>query len=146
MKSVGYVIRTDEHGTEVVLGAHHECKHCGACLASIDATQRRVKAVNKIGASKGQRVEIEIKPRHAVAAAFLIFVVPVVAAIGCGILGSHVAETLGLRRDLGGIGLGSAGLVGSFLLLRYVERVNSRVGIATIVKLITDEDSAEGGA
>lgn len=146
MKSVGYVLRADENGAEVVLGAHHECKHCGACLASLDATQRKLKAVNKIGASEGQRVEIEIEPRHAVAAAFLMFVFPVVAAVGCGILGAHLAGMLGFRRDLGGIGLGSVGLACSFLLLRHVERMSSRGGIATIVKLIADEDSAEGGA
>jgi hypothetical protein len=76
----------------------------------------------------------------------MMFVVPVVAAVGCGILGAHLAGSLGIRRDLGGIGLGSAGLVCSFLLLRCLERMSSRNGMARIVKLIADEDSSKGGA
>jgi sigma-E factor negative regulatory protein RseC len=145
MKSVGYVVGVGEGRAEVVLGAHKECRHCGACLAALDEKQRRLPALNDIGASVGQQVEIEIEPAHAVGAAFLMFVVPVVAAVGLGLLGAHAAGSLGLRRDFGGIGLGSVGLVCSFLLMRYVEKASCRSGIARIVR-ITDDDSAEGGA
>jgi positive regulator of sigma E activity len=145
MRSIGHVVGVAEGRAEVVLGAHRECKHCGACLAALDEKQRTLPAVNQIGAAVGQCVEIEIEPAHAVGLAFLMFVVPVVAAVGLGLLGAHTAGSLGLRRDLGGIALGSVGLVCSFLLMRYVDKVACRGGIARIVK-IADDDSAEGGA
>ncbi|MFH1312960.1 MAG: SoxR reducing system RseC family protein [Candidatus Eisenbacteria bacterium] len=144
MRNSGYVISVREDRAEVVLGAHLECKHCGACIAAMSEKERKLDAINEIGALPGQRVEIELRPGYAVRAAFLIFVLPVIAAVGGGLAGYSLGGMLGLRRDLAGIGLGSLALVLSFVLLRYIEKTGSTDRIPRVVGLITDEDPQEG--
>ena len=144
MRNSGYVVSVREDRAEVVLGAHLECKHCGACIAAVSEKERKLDAINEIGARAGQKVEIELKPGYAVSAAFLIFVLPVIAAIGGGFAGYSLGGALGLRPDLAGIGLGVLGLVMSFVLLRYIEKTGSAARMPRIVGLITDDDPQEG--
>ena len=146
MRNSGFVVSVTKDTAEVVLGAHLECKHCGACVAAASDKQRKLDALNEIGARAGERVIVELKPQHAVLAAFLIFVLPVVAALGGGFAGYRLAGTLGLRRDIVGVGLGAAALVLSFLLLRYVERTGQAARMPRIVGLVTDHDPLEGGS
>jgi sigma-E factor negative regulatory protein RseC len=145
MRNSGYVVSVAKDRAEVVLGAHLECKHCGACLAAVGNKRRTLDAINEIGAGIGQRVIIELKPGHAVGAAFLIFVLPVFAALGGGLAGYHIGELLGLRGDLMGIGLGSAALVLTFLLLKHIDRSSPADRIPRIVELVSDRDPEEGG-
>jgi sigma-E factor negative regulatory protein RseC len=146
MRNSGYVVSVREDRAEVVLGAHLECKHCGACIAAISEKQRKIDAINEIGAGAGQRVIIELKPGRAIRAAFLIFVMPVFAALGGGFAGYHLGGLLGVRGDLAGIGLGSLGLVLSFVLLRHIERTGSADRVPRIVGLIADDGPREGGS
>jgi sigma-E factor negative regulatory protein RseC len=143
MKSVAYVVGVQGSTAQVVLGSHLECKQCGACIATLGNKERNLEAVNDIGAAVGQRVEVEIAPRHAVGAAFLLFVMPVISALVFGFVGAYLAARLGLRRDLGGIGLGIAGFSCSFLLLRYIDRTR-KAGMPRIVKLLGGEEPPEG--
>jgi sigma-E factor negative regulatory protein RseC len=109
MRNVGYVVNLKENLAEVMLGRHAECKSCGACLASMDQKQRKLVATNHMGARAGQRVEVEIRPIHAVGAAFLIFIVPVIAALGAGFLGYRIFQSIGWPATAGAIGLGCLG-------------------------------------
>lgn len=137
------MVKKGDRLTEVVLGKHIECKQCGSCIGAMSNKERRLEAINEIGAEVGQRVEIEVEPRHAVAAAFLMFVLPVLSALGLGFAGSYLAGSIGLRRDVGGILMGTLGFVFAFLLLRHVER-SSRGRIPRITRLIPDGDEPEG--
>ena len=138
------MVSVKEDRAEVVLGAHLECGHCGACIAAVSEKERKLEAINEIGARAGQRVEIELKPLHALSAAFLLFILPVLAAAGGGFAGYAVGGALGWRRDLTGIGLGVLALVLSFLLLRHVEKTASAGRIPRIVGLIAEDDMQEG--
>ena len=144
MRNVGYVVNLKEDLAEVILGRHAECKSCGACLTSTDRKQRKLVAENKIGARVGQRVEVEIRPMHAVGAAFLIFILPVFAALAAGFLGYRTFQAAGWPATAGGIGLGCSGCVLSFILLKSVERAGSQAKLAAIVKILSDEDTVEG--
>lgn len=144
MRSVAYVVSVSDGIAEIVLGRHLECKQCGGCIAAMGKNERRLEASNEIGAGVGQRVEIEVKPAIAVWAAFLMFVFPVVAALALGFAASYIAGSVGLRGDLFGIGVGTLGFICSFLILRHIEK-SGRSRIPRIVKLLQDQDPAEGG-
>jgi sigma-E factor negative regulatory protein RseC len=144
MKNSGFVVSVREDRAEVVLGTHLECRHCGACIAGISEKERKLEAINEIGARAGQRVEIELKPVHALSAAFLLFILPVLAALGGGWAGYVLGGVLGWRRDLTGIGVGALTLVLSFMFLRHVEKIGSTGRIPRIVGLITEDDTQEG--
>ena len=143
MRSVAYVVKKGDGVAEVVLGRHLECKQCGSCIGAMSNKERRLEAINEIGAEAGQRVEIEIEPRHAVGAAFVMFVLPVISALGLGFAGSYLAGSIGLRRDLGGILMGTLGFVFAFLLLRHIEN-SGRGRIPRITRLIPGGDEPEG--
>ena len=143
MRSVAYVVRKRDHVAEVVLGRHIECKQCGGCIGAMSSKERRLEAINEIGADVGQKVEIEIEPRHAVSAAFVMFVLPVLSALGLGFAGSYVAGLVGLRRDVGGIVAGALGVMLAFLLLRHLER-SGRGRIPRITRLVPAGDEPEG--
>ncbi|HEC82937.1 MAG TPA: hypothetical protein ENI46_00445 [Firmicutes bacterium] len=142
MRSLGLVVGTKDGIARIALGPHVECSKCGACLAALDNKARTIEAVNEAGAKIGQRVEIEIKPSQAVATAFLIFVLPLVAAIGAGYLGLGVGEAFGVMPDYVAIIFGIAGFVGSMLILRFVDRRYAK-RMPVVVRIA--EESLEGG-
>lgn len=145
MINTGYVISVRDDMAEVLLGAHLECKRCGACMASLSDKDRKIEVLNEIGASVGQKVEIEVKAKFAVGAAFLIFLVPVIAALGGGVAGYHLGPRVGLRGDVFGLCVGGVALALCLLLLRHVEMAGTPGRNARIVRLADDEDSREGG-
>jgi sigma-E factor negative regulatory protein RseC len=141
MRNHGYVVSLREKVAEVVLGGHAECKHCGACLAALDEKRRTLPASNEIGARVGQKVEVEIAPGRAVTAAFVLFILPLVAAFVGGWGGYRLGPGLGLPAAAGGVGFGLAGFVLVFVALRHLEKAGGRESIARIVRIDEDDDS-----
>jgi positive regulator of sigma E activity len=89
-------------------------------------------------------VEVEIRPVDAVGAAFLIFILPLIAALGGGFGGYQAASAIGWTPAGGAIILGLVSFILSFLLLRQVERMRSKADLAQIVRILPDEEPAEG--
>ncbi len=143
MRNLGLIVSTRDGIARVILGPHVECNKCGACLAALDNKARTIDALNSIGAKVGQRVEIEIKPSHAVGIAFLIFVLPVVVAIIAGLFGLRLGEALGLRGDYFAMGFGAGGFVGSMLVLRLIDRRLGKRNMPVVVNLA--EEPRQGG-
>jgi sigma-E factor negative regulatory protein RseC len=91
----------------------------------------------------GERVEVEIEPARAVGAAFLMFILPLVAAVGGGIAGHRLGPLLGMPAAAAGIATGVLCLALAFVVLRRVERA-TRHRLPEIVRVIRD-DQPEGG-
>jgi sigma-E factor negative regulatory protein RseC len=98
------VIETDGATAQVRAGRHAECENCGACPGSGAAV---VSVRNELGARVGQRVLFEIRDENAVKGAFLIFVLPLVAAFAGALLGGLAFSALSLSvlagRIIGGV-------------------------------------------
>ena len=143
MRSIGYVSKVEKDIAEVVLGEHQQCRRCGACLAASAGRQRSIKAANLAGARVGDRVEIEIEPKRAIGTAFLVFIVPLAAALGGGMIGYRVGLGLGVPAVAVAIGLGGLCFGLSLVLLKSVEAIAvSRP--PEIVRIVPD-DHQEGG-
>lgn len=143
MRNHGYVVSIDEKVAQIVLGGHAECKHCGACLAALDEKHRTLPASNEIGARVGQRVEVEVAPGRAVTAAFVLFILPLVAALLGGWAGFVLGPAAGIPPVAGAAVLGLVGLALVFVALRRLDRPGGRESIARIVR-IDDDDGSEG--
>jgi sigma-E factor negative regulatory protein RseC len=143
MRSIGHVAKVKPGLAEVLLGKHAQCAGCGACIAAADDRERRIEAANDLGAPEGARVEVEIPPGRLVGAAFLMFLLPVFAALAGGYTGYRIAGPLGVHPTLMGIGLGCLAFAGSFLVLRGVERAGRRSGLPRIMRVL-EEDGPEG--
>lgn len=143
MRTIGYVHKTEPGSTEVLLGKHAECAGCGACIAASDTRERKIAATNDIGAVEGDRVELEIPPGRLVAAAFMMFILPVIAAMGAAYLGYRLGQALGFPPVAGGIALGCLAFAGSFLLLKGVEKAGREAGLPRIIRIL-NQDKTEG--
>lgn len=140
MRSIGYVCKTGSDAAEVLLGKHAQCAGCGACIAASDTRERRLAVANDIGAAEGDRVEIEIPPGRLVVAAFMMFILPVVAALGGAYSGYRLAGSLAFPPVPVGIALGCLAFAGSFLLLKGVERTGRKAGLPRIIRILNEDD------
>jgi sigma-E factor negative regulatory protein RseC len=145
MRTIGYVVTVNQHRAKVVLGRHAECTHCGACLAGLEDKRRTLEAVNAAGAGVGQRVEVEVPPSWTIGAAFLLFILPLIAALAGGILGYRLGVHLRLGPVLGAVVLAGGAVVLVFLGLRRLEAYGSGSRLARITRILPSDQPSEGG-
>lgn len=93
----GVVIETNGENAKVRCSVHSDCENCGVCPGSnamiIDVT-------DELGTQVGQQVLIESKETNMLLAAFMIFVLPLLA-IGLGIsLGYYLSYQLMISATL----------------------------------------------
>ncbi|EHI99364.1 positive regulator of sigma E, RseC/MucC [Clostridium sp. DL-VIII] len=100
----GLVIETSNDMAKIRVGRHNDCKNCGACPGSDSII---INADNKIGAKPGQRVSFEVKETNVLSAAFIVFVLPLIALfIGVmvgGFLGQYIGVNIRMLQIIGGI-------------------------------------------
>ncbi len=128
----GVVIETNGESAKVRCSVHSDCENCGVCPGSnamiIDVT-------DELGAQVGQQVLIESKETNMLLAAFMIFVLPLLA-IGLGIfLGYYLSFRLimsaTLLMILGGL---IFGLLAIFIIRRLDKSLQSEK--PTIIRTI----------
>jgi sigma-E factor negative regulatory protein RseC len=81
LRESGCVVSVNDDVAVVAVRMSGACKKCGLCLASSDGKEMLLLAKNEIGAREGDSVEIEILPGKVIAAAFVVYMVPVVMTI-----------------------------------------------------------------
>jgi sigma-E factor negative regulatory protein RseC len=132
LRESGCVVSINDDIAVVAVGMSGACKKCGLCLASSDGKEMLLLAKNEVGAREGDSVEIEILPGRVLAAAFIIYMIPVVMTI----IGFLVGSTLtgGSETSALPIVLAVLFLVGSFagvwlydMRIRRHERSQARV-------------------
>lgn len=90
----GIVIEVINDVAKVKVGRHSDCKNCGACPGSDSVI---VNASNKIGARPGQRVLFEVKEKNVLKAAFVVFILPLIALFIGVILGGFIGRNAGFN-------------------------------------------------
>ncbi|MBP2638307.1 MAG: SoxR reducing system protein RseC [Firmicutes bacterium] len=105
---------------KVQASRHSDCENCGSCPGSNAIV---VDALNPLGAQRGQRVEIEVKQVNMLKAAFIVYMLPLIAAVVGVIAGTYLANsqmTLDpVWYQIGG-GIVAFGL--SLIYIRYFDR------------------------
>ncbi len=119
--------RIDDKGLALVKTVRSTaCDHCTAkhaCSTQDAVTEMEVEAVNTAQASPGDRVQISMASRTLLGAAFLLYVLPILAmAIGAA-LGDHLGKRMGLDSTLSSIILALTAFAVVFYLIRmYANR------------------------
>ena len=90
----GLVVDVREGIAQVKVGRHEECTGCGACPSSQHVM---VDAVNPLGAKPGQRVRFEMQEEHVLLGAFVVFIMPLIAAGVGGFLGWQIGMAQGME-------------------------------------------------
>jgi sigma-E factor negative regulatory protein RseC len=112
LRESGCVVSVNGDIAVVAVRMSGACEKCGLCLASSDGKEMLLLAKNEIGAREGDDVDIEILPGKVIAAAFVVYMIPVVMTIFGFLLGS--ALTGGSDTSALPIVLAVLFLVGSF--------------------------------
>jgi sigma-E factor negative regulatory protein RseC len=117
--SEGVIVEDNGKTAKVKLSRHSECSSCGLCPGE-DAII--IDAYNKAGAAIGQRVTVEITNQNVLKAAFIVYILPLLA-VGAGIiLGLWLSGLLKISSvlcaSIGGIVL----LLASIFSIKYFDR------------------------
>jgi sigma-E factor negative regulatory protein RseC len=141
MTEIGRVASVEGDAAVVTMQASAECCHCGMCLMAHEGGEFLLLARNAAGAAPGDTVEVEVEARRVVAAAFAVYMVPVLATIGGFVAGNAI--TGGAPDAPLPIVLAVAFLVASFavvwaydLKLRRAERHQ-----AVVTRVLTAEEA-----
>lgn len=142
MTEIGCVVSVKDDAAVVSMPMSPECRKCGVCLAAGDGRDVLVLAKNAAGAGVGDAVEIEIEAGKAVAAAFVIYMIPVFMTIAGFIVGNAItggAEDANLP-----IALAVVFLVASFVgVWLYDVRLRRTQRHTAVVTRVVSEDEAE---
>ena len=100
----GLVIEVIDDVAKIKVGRHSDCSNCGACPGNDSVI---ISANNKIGAKVGQRVDFEVKEVNVLIGAFVVFVLPLIAAF-VGVLlgrliGKYIGSNINVFQIVGGI-------------------------------------------
>jgi len=111
----GVVIQIDGNMAKVKSNRHGDCKNCGACPGD-NATVLDVQ--NPLGAKPGQRVVFEMKETNMLKAAFVVYILPLIAILLGSLGGMWLAEKMGQSEKIFQIG---GGLIAFILAILYVK-------------------------
>ncbi|HOC92783.1 MAG TPA: SoxR reducing system RseC family protein [bacterium] len=147
----GIVISTSSRKAVVRTVRNEACAGCGGqsmCSAMGGGKINFVEAVNKAGASKGDRVLLEISDAAFMTGSFLIFFVPIVGLVAGVFLGSHFGKIYGWDHNAAALifGLGVFAVFMSAMVLVGNRTASKNPAYTpTIVSVLTrakDMDSA----
>ena len=100
----GIVVEVIDNVAKIRVGRHNDCKNCGACPGSDSVI---ISATNKLGAKPGQRVAFQMKEVNVLRAAFVVFILPLVAIFIGVLLGGFIGGLIGINihvcQTIGGI-------------------------------------------
>ncbi|WP_373484376.1 SoxR reducing system RseC family protein [Acetobacterium sp.] len=91
-EETGIVIQTSEKKGKVKASRHGDCENCGVCPGD---NAMVVDVQNPIGAKVGQRVAFEIQEANMLMAAFVVYILPLLALMVGAISGGILANKLG---------------------------------------------------
>lgn len=140
MREYGHVVSISEQAAVVAMRMSGECKKCGLCMKSSDGKEVLLLAKNEVDASVGDIVEIEISPGKVIAAAFIVYMIPIIMTVVGFLIGSALvggSEESGIP-----IGMAVIFLVASFFgVWMYDKRVRRKeTREATVLRVVEDED------
>lgn len=77
MRQTGVVVSTNENIAILKMQRHSACGSCGGCgMGSEDSKNMQIEVVNRIGASKGDFVEVDVSTPNILKAAAIAYVIP----------------------------------------------------------------------
>ncbi|MBQ8341428.1 MAG: SoxR reducing system RseC family protein [Clostridia bacterium] len=143
MKTLATVVELEQENIATVSVARHAA--CDGCHKNADGTgcsvctllggnrEARAKALNTAGAAVGDTVEVESRTGRMLAYAALLFLLPVLLALGSYFLTLHLSHREGLALGMAALALvltlACIGLVSHFLIGKRID-----VEIVAIVK------------
>jgi sigma-E factor negative regulatory protein RseC len=93
-ETMGVVLETDAATAKVKINRHGECSNCGACPGD---SAMVIDVRNKICAKPGQRVIINMPEDNMLKAAFVVYLIPLIAAVIGYSVGVAISTAVGIN-------------------------------------------------
>ena len=152
MEETGTVVELKGKHLAVVLCQKSSfCRNCAsleACRVGEDNRSMLVEAHNPLGAQVGDQVRLGVSTRNFLQSSFILYGVPLVFLIVGALLGELIGARLenGPDPNLLAAMLGTAFLIGSFLIIRVGSRAIPReTFMPRILEILAGEEAAGGG-
>jgi len=130
---IGIVTSLDGENAKVRFQRNSACGHCGACM-TVGECEMEVSLPNTLNAKIGDRVSVDLSPKRMVQASLLAYAVPLVLLIAGVLVGSRIADWVGLVLGIAACGIG-------YLILRLVDiRARKKKSFQPVMERILDED------
>lgn len=139
-----HVVESDDEYAWVETERRSSCGSCsakgcgtGALSKILGRKTQRMKVLNPIGAKPGDEVTLGIEEQALIKGSLAVYIVPLVAMLGGGLLGKALAPQWGADADALSAMLGIIGLVVGFLWLRFYNRsiAQDKRFMATILRV-----------
>lgn len=103
---------------KVKTSRHNDCENCGACPGN---SAMVLEARNDIGAKPGQRVAIEVQEINMLKAAFIVYIMPLIAVFLGVVLGWKIALQLGYEPILFQLAGGVTAFILSVVYIKFFD-------------------------
>lgn len=91
----------DNSNAMVLVKRHSSCENCNACkMGNGEEKTIEIEAINRISASAGQTVTVDMEHQNVLKAAFIIYVIPLVALLVGVILTSRLINTFNVAGNV----------------------------------------------
>ncbi|MCI1943775.1 SoxR reducing system RseC family protein [Clostridium luticellarii] len=121
--SEGIVIEIEQDSARIRASKHGNCKSCGLC-AGEDATI--VEAKNLVGAKVGQHVLFEVEERNMLKAAFIVYILPLIAIFAGALLGTWLGNYIGYFQRAFQIGGGAVLFIISLFYVKVFDKSTAK--------------------
>jgi len=118
----GLVIEVVGNSARIKVGRHSDCKNCGACPGSESLI---LEANNEIGAKPGQRIILEIKETNVLRAAFIVFILPLIALFIGVMLGGIIGQYIGVNKFMFQVIGGVVIFALSIVVVKYFDKASA---------------------
>jgi sigma-E factor negative regulatory protein RseC len=134
----GIVLEVSNHMAKVKTSRHNDCENCGACPGNSALV---LEARNGVGAKPGQRVAIEVREINMLKAAFIVYILPLIAVFIGVVAGEIFAESFGYQPLLFQVVGGAMAFLLSVLYIKFFDSAaRSDVKMQPVIIRILSDD------
>jgi len=144
MKQMGVVVSTEGSTARVSIERHSSCGSCSACKMGQEDAKVEINATNGVKATVGQWVTVDMEDQDVLAAAFMVYVIPLFALLAGIFVGNFIFTALGVEKfiDIYAALFGFATMAIAFLRLKMKEKTlkHNKRFLSQIIEIVDVEN------
>lgn len=124
MKQCGLVTEVEGAYAKVIMQRHTSCSSCNACKMGHENHKVEIRGLNNAKAKVGQWVSVDMDNHDVLMAAFIVYVIPLIALIAGIMISNAILSSTGIGnyQDLVSAAIGFIAMAITFLIIRTKEK------------------------